>query len=87
MADYQYQNDLYFTVIKKVLQRLNEINASLQKLLSRNEKCDDDTDADNDTDDDKGDGRHDPFVSAMLWRQHSKYTQHNLNIHLNTLLI
>ena len=38
---------------------MNEINASLQKLLSGNEKCDND-DADN------ADWQHDPFVSAML---------------------
>ena len=56
--------DLYFTCCK-LLQTLNEINASLLKLMK---KCDDDTD------DDAAvaaaaadkDGQHDPYVSAML---------------------
>ena len=49
----------------KVLQSLNEINASLHKLLSGNEKSDDDTD-------DDADGQHGPYVSAMLRRRHKK---------------
>ena len=48
----------------KVLQNLNEIYTSLQKLLNGNEKCDDDTN--------NADGQHDPYVSAMLHRQHKK---------------
>ena len=58
-----------FQITKRaVLQSLNEINASLQKLLNGNEKCDDDIDdADDETDtDNDADGQHDPYVSAML---------------------
>ena len=48
------------------------------KFLNGNKKCDDDTDdADDDKDDASDDdarqqrcGRHDPYVSAMLHRQH-----------------
>ena len=36
--------DLYFTVMWSSAKKLNEIIASLQMLLSRNEQCDDDTD-------------------------------------------
>ena len=46
----------------KLLQTLNEINASFQKLLSGNEKCDEDSD--------DVDRQHDPYVSAMLCRRH-----------------
>ena len=52
----------------KVLQSLNEINASLQKLLSGNKKFDDNTD-NADADADAG-GQNDPYVSAMLRRWH-----------------
>lgn len=37
------------------MQTLNKISESLQKLLSRKEKCDDDN----------ADGQHDPYMSAM----------------------
>ena len=60
--------DLYF-LWYKVLQNLNEIHTSLQKLFNGNEKCDDDTDAAAADDDDAG-GQHDPYVSAMLRRRH-----------------
>ena len=50
----------------KLLQTLNEINASLQKLLSRNEKCDDNATYDN------MDRQLDSYLSAMLRRQHKK---------------
>ena len=68
--------DLYFTVIQSSA-KLNEINAFLQKLLSWNKKCDNDTDvADADVnDDDDTDRQHDPYVSAMLRRRHKKYHQ------------
>ena len=47
---------------------MNEVNASLQKLLSGNKKCDD-TDDDATADDD-ADGQHDPYVSVMLRRHY-----------------
>ena len=47
------------------LQSLNEINASLQKLLSGNEKCDDDTTY-------YAEGQHGPNVSVMLCRRYKK---------------
>ena len=54
----------------KVLLSLNEISASLQTLLSGNEKCDNDTvDASNDAY-----RQHDPYVSALLRRRHKNYT-------------
>ena len=60
--------DLYFTLIYSSA-NFNKINASLQKLLSGNENCDNDTaDADAATDD--ADGQHDPYVSVMLRRRH-----------------
>ena len=69
----------------KVLQSLNEINTSLQKLLNGNEKCDDDTD-DDDADDDDADGQYDPYVSAMLRRRH-KNNYHTATECFNSLLI
>ena len=45
----------------KLLQTSKETNASLQILLSRNEKCNDDTDSDE---------QHDLYVSAMLRRRY-----------------
>ena len=48
---------------------MNEINASLWKLLGGNEKCDED-DANDDADD--TDVQHDFYVSAMLRRQYKK---------------
>ena len=56
------------------MQTFIEINASLQKLLSGNEKCDEDEDAHND----EADKQHDPYVSAMLRRQHKKQKHLNL---------
>ena len=50
---------------------MNEINASLQKLLRENEECDDDIG-------DDMDGQHDPYVSAMLRRQHKKLSHNAL---------
>ena len=41
----------------------------VQKLLNRNEKCDNDTDDDAADD---ADGQHDPYVSAMLRKRHKK---------------
>ena len=57
---------------------MDEINASLQKLLSGNEKCDDDTNDDAaaaaaDNNDDDADGQHDPYMSAMLRQRHRSY--------------
>ena len=60
--------------LNKLLQTLNEINASLQKLSSGNEKCN----ANNV--DDNTDGQHDPYVFAMLHRQH-KNANNNLHFH------
>ena len=50
----------------KILQNLNEINTSLQKLLNGDEKFDTDSAAA----DDDTDGKHDPYVSATLRRRH-----------------
>ena len=52
----------------KLLLTSNKINTSLQKLLSGNETCEDDTDVDED-------GQHEPCVSTMLRRRH-KVTKH-----------
>ena len=57
---------------------LKTIGQCVLKLLARNQFCDVD-DADDDTDADDGDGQSNPYVSAMLRRQHNKNKMCSLN--------